>query len=50
MTYRNCKKLIEIGRYEKDDMLNKLDIFLLNNRINQSEYEELVNVINSKDK
>lgn len=47
MTYRNCKRLIEIGRYEKEDMLNKLDIFLLNNRINQEEYEELVGMINA---
>lgn len=47
LTYVNCKKLIEIGRYEKEDLLNKLDIFLLNDRISQSEYEELVNMINT---
>lgn len=47
MTYIFCKKLIEIGRYEKDDMLNKLDIFLLNDRITQSEYEELIDMINA---
>lgn len=47
MTYRNCKKLIEIGRYEKEYMLNKLDIFLLNDRISQLEYEELVGMINA---
>ena len=44
MTYRNCKrKLIRnwLGRYEKKDMLNKLDVFLLNDRITQLEYEEL---------
>lgn len=42
MTYRNCKKLIEAGRYEYNDMLNKLDVFLLGNRITQTEYEELI--------
>ncbi len=47
MTYRNCKRLIEIGRYEREDMLNKLDVFLLNDRISQLEYEELVGMINS---
>lgn len=47
MTYMFCKKLIEIGRYEKDDMLNKLDIFLINDRITQTEYEELVGMINA---
>lgn len=48
LTYMNCKKLIEMGRYEKEDMLNKLDIFLLNNRLTQSEYEELVGMINHR--
>lgn len=45
MTYRNCKKLIELGRYEREDMLNKLDVFLLNDRITQVQYEELVGMI-----
>lgn len=48
MTYRNCKKLIEAGRYEKEDMLNKLDVFLLGDRITQAEYEELVKIINDR--
>lgn len=48
MTYRNCKKLIEAGRYEYNDMLNKLDVFLLGNRITQTEYEELVQSVNEK--
>lgn len=41
MTYQNCKKLIMAGRYEKEDMMVKLDVFLLNNRISQEEYKEL---------
>lgn len=45
MTYHNCKKLIEAGRYEKEDMLNKLDVFLLNNRITKAQYKELVELI-----
>lgn len=48
MTYINCKTLIEVGRYEKNDMLNKLDVFLLNDRITQMEYEELIDLINKK--
>lgn len=47
LTYRNYKRLIEIGRYEKEDMLNKLDIFLLNDRVTQAEYEELIALLNS---
>lgn len=50
MTYRNCKKLIEAGRYEYDDMMNKLDVFLLGDRVTQAEYTELVGLMdNSKD-
>lgn len=50
MTYRNCKKLIEAGRYEYDDMMNKLDVFLLGDRITQAQYTELVALMdNSKD-
>lgn len=45
MTYKNCKKLIEAGRYEYEDMMNKLDVFLLGDRITQMEYEELRNLM-----
>lgn len=46
-TFTICKRVIEIGRYEKEDMLNKLDVFLLSDRLSQSEYEELVGIINA---
>ena len=42
MTYRLCKRVIESGNYYKEEMMQKLDVFLLNNRISQTEYEELV--------
>lgn len=45
MTYTYCKKIIEAGNYEKSDMQDKLDIFLLNNRINPEQYSELVELI-----
>lgn len=48
MTYRNCKKLIEAGRYEYDDMMNKLDVFLLGDRVTQEQYTELVALMDSK--
>lgn len=48
MTYKNCKKLIEAGRYEYDDMVNKLDIFLIGDRITQVQYEELVQMMNDR--
>lgn len=34
--------IITRGTYDKEDMLKKMDVFLLNNRITQSEYTELV--------
>jgi hypothetical protein len=48
-TYEMCKILIQKGRYEKNDMLRKLDIFLLGNRITEEEYKELVELIEKKE-
>lgn len=52
MTYKICKLAIESTNYktqaEKDEMQVKLDVFLLNNRLTQGEYEELTNLLNSK--
>ena len=45
MTYTICKRLILNGSYVKEDMLVKLDVFLLNNRITQDQYEELIEMI-----
>lgn len=47
MTYTFCKRIIQNGNYDKEDMLLKLDIFLLNDRITQDEYNELVGMINA---
>ncbi|MDF2948155.1 MAG: hypothetical protein K0R07_165 [Sedimentibacter sp.] len=42
MTYIYCKKVIQNGTYgTKEDMQIKLDVFLLNNRITQENYDEL---------
>ena len=51
MTYKVCKRLIEIKEFnevEKEDLQNKLDIFLLNDRVSDKEYEELVGLLNAK--
>ena len=45
MTYNVCKRLIQNGNYEKEDMQIKLDVFLLHNRITQEQYEELVDLM-----
>lgn len=47
-TYRACKSLVDRGAYSsKEDMQFKLDIFLLNNRLTQSEYDELTQQLNA---
>ncbi|WP_193744809.1 hypothetical protein [Geomicrobium sp. JCM 19037] len=48
MTYTTCKRLIANGNYEKEDLKMKLDIFLLNDRVSEAEYNELINLINAE--
>ena len=51
MTYRICKRLIDIKTFDEEskvDLLGKLDIFLLNNRITEEEYNELIGLLNDK--
>ena len=48
MTYKVCKRLIQNGNFEKEDMAMKLDVFLLNDRITQENYNELVGLMDEK--
>lgn len=52
MTYNLCKKVIINTEYQtqeqKDDMQLKLDVFLLNNRITQDNYNELTQMLKDK--
>ena len=49
MTYKLCVTVINKGTYgTKEEMKGKLDVFLLNNRITQEEYNELVKLLESK--
>lgn len=49
MTYKLCLTVINKGTYgTKEEMKEKLDVFLLNNRITESEYNELIKNLNSK--
>ena len=47
MTYKIAKMMIQNGNYDKEDMLKKLDVFLLGNRITQEQYTELVGLMNA---
>lgn len=46
MTYKACKTLIDRKAYVSvEDMQNKLDILLLNNRLTDFEYSELTSAL-----
>jgi hypothetical protein len=46
LTYTGCKKVIEAKTYDsKESMQTKLDIFLLNNRLTETEYSELTGML-----
>lgn len=46
--YTECKSIINGKSYtSKEDMQSKLDMFLLNDRISQSEYEDLTSKLSS---
>lgn len=42
MLFDLVKTMIKRGSYSKEDMMKKMDVFLLNNRISETEYNELV--------
>lgn len=49
-TYTLCKSVIERGTYGTyEDMMLKLEVFLLNNRITMNEYNELVAQLKEKE-
>lgn len=49
MTYKLCLTVINKNTYgTKEEMASKLDVFLLNNRITQEEYNELAALLDNK--
>lgn len=42
MLYKNLEKMITRGAFEKEDLLSKMDMYLLNDRITEAEYNELM--------
>lgn len=47
MTYKLCKKLIELGRTE--GLADKLDVYFAAGRLTTEEYEELMGMLNGDD-
>ncbi|MGG3798996.1 hypothetical protein [Metabacillus fastidiosus] len=48
MIYSLCKTVIANKKYEYEPMLNKLDVYLLGNRITTEEYTELKGVMDTQ--
>ncbi len=48
MIYKLCKQVIESGNYEYGSMLNKLDVYLLGNRITPEQYTELKSLMDAQ--
>ena len=40
-----CKKLILSGNYDKADMVKKLDLYLLKDRITEEQYNDLIEIM-----
>ena len=45
MTYRLVKRIIAKGNYDKDELMDKLDVFLLAGRITDEQYKELAEMM-----
>ena len=48
-TYKTLKKVLEAGNKNNVVTIDKLDIFLIGNRITDEEYKELVELLNMLD-
>lgn len=47
MIYNLLKNLINAGKYEKEDMLNKIDVFYTFDRVTTEQYQELLEKVNT---
>ena len=48
MIFTLCKNVINSGNYEYQSMQNKLDVYLLGNRINTAQYTELTTLMDAQ--
>lgn len=44
-TYENLKKVILLGKKDKEELMVMMDVFLINNRITGEQYSELVELL-----
>lgn len=48
MIYNLLKKKIERGSFNREELITKMDVYLLNNRITNDNYTELVALMDAK--
>ena len=48
MIFTLCKNVINSGSYEHQSMQNKLDVYLLGNRITTTQYTELAGLMEAQ--
>lgn len=48
MAYKLMLKLIANGKTDKDELLNKADVYYAAGRLTDEQYEEIVKLINEK--
>ncbi|SFR78709.1 hypothetical protein [Anaeromicropila populeti] len=46
-TYENLKKIIVVGKKTKDEIVVMMNVFLINFRITNEQYDELMTLLNS---
>lgn len=44
-TYENLKKIIALGKKEKEEILLMIDVFLMNSKITSEQYNELITLL-----
>ena len=50
MIFSLLSRKIESGKFIRNDILNKMDVYLLNDRITEEDYSELVKLMNAREK
>ncbi|MDU1348256.1 hypothetical protein [uncultured Clostridium sp.] len=48
MLYNLLKNLINAGKYEKEDMTNKLNVFFTFNQVTTEQYQELLEKVTTE--
>ena len=48
-SYKLCKKIVDVGKMSKEQMLEKFDVLVLSGGLTDDDYKELVEEINKNE-